>query len=118
MTIIVSRNWRDAKKVQEAGAGRSTRGTGALILFTAVSVCLGLESTGSTLPGSASFVIQHVRLFDGEQVFLDRTIVVREGLIESIGQGPTRDNLPTVDGSASTLLPGLIDAHTHSDDPE
>src|SRR2546425_7532915 len=88
------------------------------LLFTVASICLGLQAAGSSSPAPASFAIQHVRLFDGEHVFPDRTIVIRDGLIESIGQGAVRDNLPTVDGRGNTLLPGLIDAHTHTDDPD
>src|SRR5437667_4357806 len=90
------------------------RRTSALALFTLASICLGLQAAGLSSPAPASFAIRHVRIFDGEHVFLDRTVVIRGGLIESIGQGAARDNLPTVDGRGHTLLPGLIDAHTHT----
>jgi imidazolonepropionase-like amidohydrolase len=40
---------------------------------------------------------------------------VQNGIIRAIGpQAATRRGMPIVDGSRSTLLPGLIDAHVHS----
>ena len=58
-------------------------------------------------------MVRDVRVFDGERTIERANVVVRDGLIESVGNGrPTRD-LPTIDGSGRTLLPGLIDTHAH-----
>lgn len=75
--------------------------------------------TANTVAASAGddgapFVIRHVRVFDGENVFEDRAVVVRDGRIESVGQTPEPAGLRVVDGQGKTLLPGLIDAHAHS----
>jgi imidazolonepropionase-like amidohydrolase len=53
-----------------------------------------------------------VRVFDGERVRENVNVVVRDGRIVSIGNGASRE-LPVVDGTGRTLLPGFIDAHGH-----
>ena len=67
-------------------------------------------------PAGSSFVVRHVRVFDGEQVRLDTNVVVDAGVVRVVDQQiPDRwRNLPVVDGTGATLLPGLIDAHTHT----
>ncbi len=59
-----------------------------------------------------TFAITHVRIFDGEQTLEDATLLVREGRVQAIN-GPV-DERPVVDGRGRTVIPGLIDAHTHS----
>lgn len=65
------------------------------------------------------FVITDVRVFDGEQVLADRTVVVRKGLIDTISATVPRDaeSHARIDGEGATLLPGLMDAHTHTTTP-
>jgi imidazolonepropionase-like amidohydrolase len=59
-------------------------------------------------------VIRAARLIDGRggAVISPATIVVRGNRIESIGGAPPAD-AQTIDLGDMTLLPGLIDAHTH-----
>jgi imidazolonepropionase-like amidohydrolase len=59
-------------------------------------------------------VIRAARLIDGRggAVIAPATIVVRGNRIESIGGAPPAD-AQTIDLGDMTLLPGLIDAHTH-----
>lgn len=57
--------------------------------------------------------IENVRIFDGERV-LDATTVLVDGTrIAAVG-GDVPDGAEIVDGRGGTLLPGLIDAHTHT----
>ena len=64
--------------------------------------------------GSA-FAFQNVRVFDGEGVLPVANVIVRDGRIEAVGAGlALPDGIEVVDGGGRTLLPGLIDAHTHS----
>jgi imidazolonepropionase-like amidohydrolase len=63
---------------------------------------------------SGSFEIRDVRLFDGERVLERATVRVENGLIAAVNPATAGDALPVVDGKGRTLLPGLIDAHTHS----
>jgi imidazolonepropionase-like amidohydrolase len=61
------------------------------------------------------FAVDHVRAFDGSKSIEDTTVVVRDGLIEAVGKDlRVPEDLPLIDGSGKTLLPGLIDAHTHT----
>ncbi|MCY1008627.1 amidohydrolase family protein [Nannocystis pusilla] len=65
-------------------------------------------------PIAADLVIRDVRLFDGEAVVARTSVAVRDGVI--VGVGPdlaVADGATVVDGAGRTLLPGLIDAHTH-----
>ena len=59
-----------------------------------------------------SFVVRNVRVFDGENTIANTNVVVRDGKIEAMG-GDVPSGLTVVDGTGRTLLPGLIDAHTH-----
>lgn len=62
---------------------------------------------------SGDFVVEGVRLFDGESMVATTNVVVRGGKVAAIG-GVLPAGLPVVVGAGRTLLPGLIDAHTHS----
>jgi imidazolonepropionase-like amidohydrolase len=60
------------------------------------------------------FVIEGARVFDGETSIGTRTVEVDGARIVAL-DGPTSPGLERVDGRGATLLPGLIDAHTHAD---
>jgi len=60
------------------------------------------------------FVIRQARIFDGHQVLSAADVRVQEGIIQAVA--PALAGLPemeNVDGRGATLLPGLIDSHTH-----
>ena len=62
-----------------------------------------------------SFIIADVRLFDGFEVHTNKTVTVVDGLIQSIDDaGTVASNLRRIDGEGKTLMPGLMDAHTHT----
>ena len=68
-------------------------------------------ATGAPVDGN-SFVVRNVRVFDGSRAIERTNVVVRAGRIASVGRSAPSD-LPVVDGSGRTLLPGFIDAHGH-----
>ncbi len=85
---------------------------GIAVLWTAA--CLGVTpAQEETAPGPVLF--DNVMVFDGETLSGPADVVVRDGKIEAVGpelQCP--EGGETVDGAGKTLLPGLIDCHTHS----
>lgn len=61
-------------------------------------------------------VITRARVFDGMDTREPATVLIDDGRIVSIG-GPAPDDAEiaeVVDGAGATLLPGLIDAHVHT----
>jgi imidazolonepropionase-like amidohydrolase len=62
-----------------------------------------------------SFAVKDVRLFDGDEVRQQMTILVTDGRIAAVGDDIDLPPETTViDGRGKTLLPGLIDSHTHA----
>ncbi|MEZ0114439.1 imidazolonepropionase-like amidohydrolase [Catenulispora sp. EB89] len=61
------------------------------------------------------FVIAGAQVFDGERRLGAVDVQVANGVITSVG-GTRVPGAAVVDATGATLLPGLIDAHTHSDE--
>ena len=57
---------------------------------------------------SEAIAITNVKVFDGNTLSAERTIVIDNGVISTATTADT-----TVDGQHGTLLPGLIDCHVH-----
>ncbi|WP_371476438.1 amidohydrolase family protein [Kitasatospora sp. NBC_00315] len=60
--------------------------------------------------------ITNARVFDGERVLQERTVVVQDTRIAAVG-GPVPAGAQVVDADGGTLLPGLFDAHVHTGEP-
>ena len=60
-----------------------------------------------------SFIIKDVRLFDGDKVFESASILVEDGIIKKVGQNINKAGVPVISKPGHTLLPGLIEAHSH-----
>jgi len=63
---------------------------------------------------SEAMMIGPVRLFDGDQILEAQYVVIADGRIESVGATPPEGFISTVETNGMTLVPGLIDAHTHA----
>jgi imidazolonepropionase-like amidohydrolase len=62
-----------------------------------------------------SFVIRNANVFDGKHSVHDTDVCVADGKIKALGKHlELPGNTTVVDGRGDTLLPGLIDAHTHA----
>jgi imidazolonepropionase-like amidohydrolase len=63
---------------------------------------------------SSSFVIHNARVFDGRKVLDQADVWVENGKIKAVGRNlKVPSDARTIDASGDTLLPGLIDSHTH-----
>jgi imidazolonepropionase-like amidohydrolase len=77
-----------------------------------------LAAVPDTLP-SSTFAIRGVRLFDGREVTEGTTVLIRDGRVVEAGAGiEIPPGMPVVEGRDRTLLPGFIDAHVHTFDPD
>lgn len=63
----------------------------------------------------ASFLITDVRIFTGETVIDNGSVLVEDGLISKISSSKISYNGTTISKPSHTLFPGLIDAHIHAD---
>lgn len=64
---------------------------------------------------SKPILIEHVRVFDGTGVLENNSVLVEGGIIRSVAANiPRPPDATVIDGTGKTLLPGLIDAHTHT----
>ncbi len=81
----------------------------------------------ASVPGSASAqeaatVIRGAAVFTGDEVIETATVTIRGRTIEAVAAGDVLppaagDDATVIDGRGMTLLPGLVDAHTHSFGP-
>lgn len=76
------------------------------------------RSSGGRLAGMSTtspIVLEHATLVDGTgaEPVVDAHIVVEQGRITTVGTGPARTSGRVIDCSGVTVLPGLIDLHTH-----
>ena len=64
---------------------------------------------------SNGFVIRNARVFDGHKLLGQADVWVQDGKIQAVGKNlKTPSDLKVIDASGDTLLPGLIDSHTHA----
>ncbi|HTE39382.1 MAG TPA: amidohydrolase family protein, partial [Steroidobacteraceae bacterium] len=79
---------------------------------------LGAAIAGTAVDASAaSTLFKDVRVFDGQEVRQQTSVLVVDGLISAVGNVRAPADAVIVDGKGKTLLPGLIDAHVHNFDP-
>src|ERR1700722_6484832 len=74
-----------------------------------------LAATGASAQAPSSDVvvtIKGAKVFDGRWVLEADTVIVEGSTIVAVGRGlPPRGKV--IEGAGATLLPGLIDSHTH-----
>jgi imidazolonepropionase-like amidohydrolase len=103
-----------AASIMAAIAGALLGSLSAVAAAPAVTV-----SQAPFRPDSGSLAIRCGRLIDGisPTVQKDMMLIARDGRIASVqAAGPAPDDLPLLDLSGLTCLPGLIDMHTHLTD--
>ncbi|MES2359108.1 MAG: CIA30 family protein [Gemmatimonadota bacterium] len=83
-------------------------------------VIASLISLASPHPAAAqserdATLFHHVRVFDGSKTLGERDVLISDGKISAIASHiPTPSGATVIDGTGATLLPGLIDSHTHA----
>jgi imidazolonepropionase-like amidohydrolase len=91
----------------------------ARYLVLAVTVLLAAavpcSPVGAQTQSDAPVLIRGAIVFDGERLLGTRDVLVRDGRIAAIGASlDAPAGATVVDGRNRTLMPGFIDAHTHS----
>lgn len=82
------------------------------ILFAAL-LAAGVATAADA--AEKSFAITNVRIFDGERVIPKGTVVVTGRQIAAAGADvKVPAGAETIDGAGATVMPGLIDSHTHT----
>jgi imidazolonepropionase-like amidohydrolase len=83
------------------------------VLAAAVAVLLLLPEPAPPKRGSTA--ITGVRVFDGDALIDNATVLIVDGRIAEVGaELALPDGTEIVDGRGRTVLPGLIDAHVHA----
>ncbi|WP_019670986.1 amidohydrolase family protein [Eudoraea adriatica] len=64
---------------------------------------------------NADYIIQNVKMFDGDDVYSNSTIIIHNGNIQKIytSQNTSFSGENVIDGRGLMVIPGLIDAHVH-----
>lgn len=99
----------DFSRKARAGA---RAGRALIVAATALAPVLSAAAQGAT---DGIVLIRDVRVFDGERVVSRTSVLIRDGRITQVApniQAPS--GVPVIDGAGKTLIPGLIDAHTHT----
>jgi len=91
--------------------------TDALLTALVSAALLAASSEPLRAPRTTTLAIRDVRVFDGERLIPRATVVVRGDRIVDVSPGARiPKDAEVLDGHGKTLLPGLFDSHTHTDD--
>ena len=103
------------RDIQSSAMGIKSLATSITRAAFLMAMLSGLHAAAQTSAPKNDFVIRNVRIFDGTRVIAKGEVWVQNGQIKAVGP---RVNAPTgsrtIDGAGDTLLPGLIDSHTHA----
>ena len=85
----------------------------SLAFVVSLAISLGAQSTSNGV-----LILTNANVIDGlgSDVLMNATVVVRDGRIEQVAEGPSGPSavdMKVIDLKGKYLLPGLIDAHVH-----
>ena len=91
------------------------RGYSSLIKTRALLVAGILTMVTPAFAQGNEFVVRDVRIFDGTRVVANGQVWVQNGKIKAVGKDVKAPaSVRIIQGAGETLLPGLIDSHTHA----
>ncbi len=97
------------KSNRQVIVGRVLSWIGFYLLFAGPAFFPVIAATGS------GFLVRNARIFDGHKVLDQTEVWVEAGKIKAIGKSlKVPADVKVIDASGDTLLPGLIDSHTHA----
>jgi imidazolonepropionase-like amidohydrolase len=88
----------------------------ATFLLLTLTICLHSRTVAQTPPDTGTTVLHAGRVFDSEKgtFVANRDIVVKNKRVEAVGENlPVPAGAREIDLRAYSVLPGLIDSHTH-----
>lgn len=108
-----SLSWR-LSRVDDA-AGEEEADEAAQVAELPSPVLYPFSAYGRTeLPQATDFVVRGATVWTNEdEGTLVTDVLVRDGLIEAVGDGLDADGAAEIDGSGRHLTPGIIDEHSH-----
>ena len=90
-----------------------------VLLAGLLSFCALSQSGAAPGEKKAALVFRHARVFDGARILPEATVLVQDGRITAVGPNLTAPaDAQVIDATGKTLMPGLIDSHTHVFGPE
>jgi len=85
-----------------------------ILCLTVLAACLSVVVPVAKEHAESSVAITNVRIFDGDQMIPDGTVVITGRTISHVGkEKKIPEGAEVIDGGGATLLPGLIDSHAH-----
>ena len=83
--------------------------------MTALAAVLSLSLPLAAKASAQTILIDNARVFDGERILDRADVLIEDGLIAGVASELAQpDGAERIDGEGATLIPGLIDSHTHS----
>lgn len=82
-----------------------------MIKFASFIIALCFGFTGFA---QDSFIVENVRLFDGETVEEQMSVKIENGVVTKVKNGTIKGDFQRIDGTNKTLIPALTNAHVHA----
>ena len=92
-----------------------TRKTSIALLAAILTGLTACNKPAPDVEDRDGFVLHNIRVFDGTKLLEGKSVVVVDDLIEEVVDDTSAwQDLRQIDGQGGTLMPGLMDAHSHT----